>query len=386
MKTLLVIVPDRLSSLIVKGEITARYYNPGDLFDEVHILATNNDRPDIAALQKTAGHAKLYLHNLPFTLKDFVLSFGLNPILLKKWADGGVKLARQIQPAMVRTHGDNLNAFVAHQIKTRLGIPYLVSLHTNADENPYRSTKQKIFDALYEGSRQKALRGASRVLPVYQSIIPYLQKRGVSNFEVVYNTLNSQSISPKKKYLLHKPVRLISVGRHYELKNPENIIAAIKRIPTVTLTLVGHGPYQEHLESLVATLKLGTRVRFLPSIANDQLCKMLPAFDIFVVHTQAWEFSKAVLEALLTGLPIILNKRDGKPVPELEDAPVLMAENTAKAYGQAINSLIGNGKLRSQMGRRAREYAMTRWDPRKTEAHYVNIYREVLREGVRSRG
>ena len=52
---LMVLIPDRLSDLVSKGEITERYYNPGNLFDEVHIVMTNDDKPDPVALQKMVG-------------------------------------------------------------------------------------------------------------------------------------------------------------------------------------------------------------------------------------------------------------------------------------------------------------------------------------------
>jgi hypothetical protein len=64
-KRLLVIVPDRLSDIAGKGEVQPAYYNPGELFDEVHILMTNDDRPPIEPLQYMVGRAKLFVHNSP---------------------------------------------------------------------------------------------------------------------------------------------------------------------------------------------------------------------------------------------------------------------------------------------------------------------------------
>jgi hypothetical protein len=40
---LMVIISDKLPDLVKKGEITPRYYNPAELFDEVHIVATNRE-------------------------------------------------------------------------------------------------------------------------------------------------------------------------------------------------------------------------------------------------------------------------------------------------------------------------------------------------------
>ena len=377
-KRLLVIIPDRLSVLIKKGEITNRYYNPGNLFDEVHILMINSDRPEILELQKTVGKASLFIHNLPFTVKDFLSTLGMRPRLLARWATPATALAQQIQPDLIRCHGDGLNIFLAYQIKSQLNIPYLVSLHINADEDHRPSLKQSIFGYLYEKKRIEALKGADRVLPVYQSIIPYLEKRGVKNYEVAYNVLNPRNIIAKEDYNLHTPVKLISVGRHFELKNPKNIITAMKEFPEAVFTLVGHGPFQQRLENLAERLNIAEQVKFIHSIANDQLCKILPSFDIFVIHSQHWELSKAVLEALLTGLPVIINRRDGEPIPELQGAPVLLVNNSVEGYTNGIRKLIEDDSVRSQLGKKAKAYASKHWTPSKTEARYVAIYKEIL--------
>ena len=62
-RRLLVIISDRLSTLVHKGEVTQRYYNPGNVFEEVHILEINDDRPEAAAVQPMVGDATLDLTN-----------------------------------------------------------------------------------------------------------------------------------------------------------------------------------------------------------------------------------------------------------------------------------------------------------------------------------
>ncbi len=139
MPRLLVIVPDRISQIIEKGEYQPGYYNPGDVFDEVHILMTNDDKPDPAALQRTVGKARLVLHNYPdqagISTKQWSLLTGPR---LRAWAKGGVEIARRIAPDMIRCHGSDWNTYLASRIKKSLGIPYVVSLHINPDINPVR--------------------------------------------------------------------------------------------------------------------------------------------------------------------------------------------------------------------------------------------------------
>ena len=59
---LLMIVPDSQSDLVRKGEVTERYYHPGELFREMHIVMTNDNRPDsaVAARPNQMGRGTRY--------------------------------------------------------------------------------------------------------------------------------------------------------------------------------------------------------------------------------------------------------------------------------------------------------------------------------------
>jgi glycosyltransferase involved in cell wall biosynthesis len=378
-KALLIIIPDCVSDIVKKGEYTPRYYNPGDLFDEVHLLMTNDDRPDPAAVQKTVGRSILYLHNLP--LPSFKRTFGWQPWCLKPWAKSAVALAKSINPSLIRCHGNHLNAYAANQIKQELGIPYVISLHINPDEDG-RKRVRNIKEYLSYKAKGKiervSLQKADLVLPVYQPIIPYLKRMGVKNFKVAYNVINPISLGKKENYGLHYPVRILSVGRQFREKNPENIIRAIIELPNVHLTLVGDGPYHDYLQRFVMQCKIQQRVTFHRAIPNDELCGQLPEYDIFAVHTEYWEISKSVLEPLLTGLPVVINRRIGQPVPELQGDFLLLVENTKEGYFQAFQRFIQDDTFREQLGRRAYAHSQKLWAPKITEQVFVDIYKSLI--------
>ncbi|MBN2010086.1 glycosyltransferase family 4 protein [candidate division KSB1 bacterium] len=381
MKKLLVVIIDKLSSLIKKGEITERYYNPDDLFDEVHILMLNNDSPDKARVQKMVGRAKLSISNLPAGKALFLISLGWQKWALNIWAKPAIELAQIFQPNIIRCHGHLLSAYVGALIHNSLNIPCITSLHINPDEdvkNRAATVIQKFICKLEERVEKWALTNADLVLPVYQSIIPYLQRLGISNFEVAYNAINPAFLQKKTDYKLHNPVKIVSVGRLFNLKNPENIILAIKKLPNVHFTSFGDGPYFEYLQKLVIQNHLTNQVKLIPALSNDKLCSMLAKFDIFAVHTEHWEISKSVLESMLTGLPTIINHRTGQPVPEFNDTFVYLVENSVDGYFNAIRNLIENGALREKLGRNAFNQAHKYWAPAQTELNYANIYRRFL--------
>lgn len=378
---LLVIISDRLSDLVRKGEVTQRYYNPGDVFDEVHLLQINDDRPDPAAVQPMVGDARLLIHNLPAGLRTLLQSLAWRPPLLRGWADRGVHLARELQPSLVRCYGAHLNAFAAYEIRKALGIPYVVSLHINPDEDVRgraRGLRQRLLTRAIVSVEKASLRNADLVLPVYEPIVPFLERLGITRFEVVHNALNPISLQVKATYALHDPVRIVSVGRQIAEKNPENIIRALAQIPNADLTLVGDGPLHNCLKQLASEVGVRGRVSFRRAVGNDELCHLLAEQDIFCVHSEYWEISKAVLEALLTGLPVVVNRRIGKRVPELRDDLVALVDNTPAAYAVTLRRLIEDGLYREQLGCRAFAYAHEHWAPEKMEARVAAIYRDFL--------
>jgi glycosyltransferase involved in cell wall biosynthesis len=381
MKSLMIFINDPLSELFGKGEITERYYNPGNLFDEIHIIMVNDDKADPEKLQKTAGKAKLYIHNLPISREVFLKSLAWRPTLLKFWARPALELAERVKPLLIRCHGNSLNGIPPRLIKQRMGIPYLVSLHTNPDVDPSgrrRVLKQRVLAKAMTAVEKSVLQDADRVLPVYKSIIPYLRRLGINEYEVAYNVLNPGNLGKKEDYGIRGRVRIVSVSRQIPGKNPEYLIRSLRAIPEAELTLVGDGPLHGYLQEVAKSAQVSERVIFRKAVPNDELCASLPQYDIFAAHTDYWEISKSVLEPLLAGLPIVINKGEGRNVPEFEGDFLLKAENSESGYGGALRSLIENRTFREQLGRSAFSHSQALWNPAKTEENYVRIYQEVM--------
>jgi glycosyltransferase involved in cell wall biosynthesis len=384
---LMVIIPDRVTDILIKGEYQPNYYNPGDLFREVHLVTTTDDRPDLGALQRTVGTAKLHLHNLPDDQSLIAANWRRwwkKP--LRDWARPGVELARSIRPQLIRCHGADWNGYLASRIKKALGVPYTLSLHINPDVNSVRrvlkssrSPAEDAHNAFFEYLEHEGLIHADLVMPVYRSILPYLARHGVTRTEVCYNILNTQRLVAKADYRPHEPFRIICVGRLFDEKNPTHLIHAVAALPGTELTIVGDGPLRPALEQETRDLNIATRVRFEPAVPNDELCEQLPGFDLFAVHTDYWELNKSVLEGLLTGLPLVINRRVGAPVPELEGADfVRFVDNSTESYRAAIADLIADDAGREALGRRAFAHAQANWSPAVTEAKVVDIYRRLM--------
>ena len=382
-KILLVIILDRLSVLINKGEVVPRYYNPGSLFDEVHIIMTNDDKPEASLVQPMVGNAKLFLHNYPISGNFLKTTLGYRPILMQKWAHDILKILK-MRPDIIRCHGIHLNVFLAIYIKKHFNIPVVVSLHGNPDIDYFRgrlacNMKRKLIGLCDKYLEKYCLKSVDHVIAVYSPIIPYLEGNSVKNYSVIYNVV-ALGVSRKENYNIKKSrVNLLCVGRQtWNQKDPSNIIKAVSSLPNMYLTLVGEGDLQKHLVQLAKDLECKNRIKFVKSISNKDLCEYMRDIDIYVYHSVNYELSKSCIEAALIGLPIIVNNRNNHPANELKDAKFYIVPDSPDGYKNAILKLAENSEYRNQLADHIYQYAQKNWNPDLMEEKLSNLYSNFL--------
>jgi len=376
-RTLLVILSDRLSEVARRGQLSPRYFNPGEVFDQVDFLLTNNDRVDPAIVQPLVGRAGLALHHVP--APSFVASWGWRPDRLRGWTRDAAQLAATLRPAVVRCYAAGLNALAGVEIKRQLGVPLVLSIHTNPDvrraQASWSRPKDKLFWITSEAIERAVIPEADVVLPAHESARIFAGRRGAHRVELVYNAINLDGLVAKVDYGLARPPAVVSVGRHLVEKNPEHVIRACAELGA-SITLIGSGPVTPHLQRVARVS--GAKATFIPALPNAEVCGRLASFDVFATHSEYWELSKALLEALLAGLPVVLNRRHGEPVPELAGGLGLLVGNSTAGYAAAIKTLFADERVRRALGQRGREEAERRFHPRIMEQRVADLYRELL--------
>jgi glycosyltransferase involved in cell wall biosynthesis len=378
----MVLVSDELSALIDKGEVVDRYYNPGELFPEVHIVLTNTDRPDPAAVQPMVGDARLHIHNLPVPGRFAVRTLGWQRRLLRPWVDQGVAIARRIDPSLVRSHNNFVEGYLASEVKRALGTPYVVSLHGVWDKDDLRSPSQRISSLFRRKLERAALTNADGVIAVYEPILRYARKYGAKDPQLIYNAVAGDKIPRKDSYEIRERPRLITVNRQLPEKNPENIIRAVAEIDGAEYTVVGDGVLHESLEELARELGVEDRVSFVRAMPNEELCRKLPEYDLMVSHCDYWGMSKTIIEASLAGVPAVINRHPETPIPEYEGGWIEMCENSPEGYRAAIERLLRDDRAREERGELAHETAVDRFDPAAMEARIRSMYEQALEAGA----
>ncbi len=173
---------------------------------------------------------------------------------------------------------------------------------------------------------------------------------------------------------------LISAGRFVPLKGFDlSIISFSKFLKNLTflnldttnieLVLVGNGPEELFLKSLVKELKIEKNVQFVHWIERTELMEKFKNASVFLFPSHEGA-GMVVAEALSFALPVICleNTGPGEFVNELCGIKIKHQkhESTTDALSIAINKLYTEPKLRAQMGLEARKHFLTHfhWDRR----------------------
>jgi glycosyltransferase involved in cell wall biosynthesis len=377
---MLVLPAAAIAPSVNQGEVVARYYNPGDVFDEIHFVLHPGDTPDQERLARMAGRARVVIHSLRCGVRGaFFSSLGWRPTLLGGWAEQFVEIAASVRPHLVRCWGGHLNAYAALEIRKRLGIPYAVSIHTTPDPAIARrffSRRQRLLDACAAAAARTGLRGADVVMPVYGAILPWLGANGITRAELAYNFVGGGILERKAAYGGQSLLQVITLGRMVPGKDPGPIVEAMAALPGHRLTVIGDGPLLPGLRACARQLGLGDRVTFTGAMANEDICRALARADMVALRTHYRELSKATMEAMLVGLPVVINREAVGNVPELMDDSVMACADHADGFARALAAL-SDDAVRERLGRRAAALAWERWSPERAEERQAAVHRRL---------
>ena len=393
MSSLAVLLGEPPSSLVRKGELIPRYYNPGNVFDRLHFVVFAPEAADPEALvphlKAASGNAEVEVDVVRLPDRLFATTLGLRPALLASRLSTTVDAVSDGQPDLIRAYANGLHAFVGALVSEQQNIPFVVSLHINPDVDlrgraRFRHDPREalVWQAL-QSVEARVMRQADRTIAVYRPILPYVRRLGARRVDLIYNAVNGEELVPRTGYSLHDPPQLLCVGRQFREKNPENILRGLRRLRDrhqldARVTLVGDGPLHARLVETAREEGVSDAVRFERGLPNRDVCRLLSSADIYVAHSEYWEVSKPVLEASLLGLPIVLNRRTGSPVPEYESGWVHLVDDTPDAYADALAELLTDTAARESRGRRARAFALENWDPARMERRVADLYEELV--------
>lgn len=130
-------------------------------------------------------------------------------------------------------------------------------------------------------------------------------------FSTALSAAELERVQPDCDRGLSTPPRLGYIGRLHHEKGVANLIEALGRLkqeglrPMPVVRLIGDGPERAQLEAQVKASGLGEQVCFLGQLDRDAMAVELERIDVCVQPSLTEGFSKAWLDAMAFGVPVI---------------------------------------------------------------------------------
>lgn len=162
------------------------------------------------------------------------------------------------------------------------------------------------------------------------------------------------------------PKTLLTVARLVPRKGIDTVLAALPQVlasyPDAHYVVVGSGPDESRLRSLVRQHGLDGKVRFVGAVGREQLAAHYAECDLFVMPAreaadgEVEGFGLAFLEAASFGKPAIAGRSGGQQDAVLDGLTGLVVDpHDPAAVAGAIVRLLEDGALRMRLGRAARD-------------------------------
>ena len=382
-RTVCIFPADPLCYSVAKGEIKLRYWNPDDLFEEVHVFTQACDR-DVPpeALQRAAGRAKLTLHHVG--RYQYFPRPGAWRRVLRETADH----VRAIAPDLIRGFGPFFKGYLAVAVARRLGLPSVISLHGHYDLDVRVLLRRRrawreylLMQATRFTVEPYAVRHADRVICAYRFPADYARRYGArpENIRVIYNRVYLDAFRPRQGPRPPGPLRVLCVGRQLPEKNQATLVRAMPGLDA-HLTLIGDGEEHEALVGLSRSLGLEDRVRFIRAVPHTEIPRHYQEADVFAIPIRYGGVCIPVLEAISAALPVVVPEPLFEPEPEVVGDIALVVPNTPEGFHGALRRLQEDAALRAALGAKGRQRALE-IDGARMEEQERDLYLELMGGG-----
>jgi glycosyltransferase involved in cell wall biosynthesis len=259
---------------------------------------------------------------------------------------------------LCHVHVPYRSAFLALDLKKK-GIPFVITEHWSGHINGEFNNKNAADLAIY-----KQVIGKAKAISTVSNLLQTRFKENTSfDSEVIPNLIEENSAI--RKVSTSERIEILTVSDLADdVKNITGLISAFKRANEkgrkLHLTIIGGGPDQELISSLIEDLGLKDSITLRGRLEHSDVLTAYPNCDFYVCNSNFETFGMTVAEALLAGKPVIctqcggpeeyVHPKNGILIPvkdnqKLSEVIIEMADNYEK-----YNPDILSNEIRSKFG------------------------------------
>jgi L-malate glycosyltransferase len=173
---------------------------------------------------------------------------------------------------------------------------------------------------------------------------------------------------------------LVHVSNFRPVKRPLDCVEIFARVLKQTkarLVMVGDGSERSLAEHRARCLGIFEQCSFVGK--QPKIVDYLSASDVLLLPSEQESFGLAALEAMACEVPVIASRVGGLPEVVTDGETGFLSEvgDVEKMSADAVR-LLADEEFRREMGRRARESAISRYSTDLVIPQYINFYERVL--------
>lgn len=249
------------------------------------------------------------------------------------------------------------------------GVPTVGALHFTPDQTARLITggRSAAIELLTEGYIRCIYNLYTAIMVPTQTFAKFLHGLGVTRpVHVVSNGVDTDLFTPARKKSLHKDITtFLYLGRIDKDKNVKTVVSAMRYTkPGVRLIIAGNGKEKESLIAYAKKLSVDQKILWKGTVSQQQMIKLYQAVDGFTIMAEYEIQSIVTLQALASGLPVLLARAGALPelVKEGENG-YLIEPHDVKKLAEKMNYLADHPLVRQRMGEESRKISLAHHKP-----------------------
>ena len=167
------------------------------------------------------------------------------------------------------------------------------------------------------------------------------------------------------------PVAWLFVGALIPRKGIDVLIKSWEMLDDVHLVIIGRGP----LKSIIPSHE---RIRHFEFVERERLVEFYGMADVFAFPTRLEGFGMSAGEAMACGTPVVTTNAKGVKDVVDDETGFRVDVDDVDAFTEKIKILLGNEKLRKEMGRNAVKRVRQKFDWERTVDETERFLEELI--------
>jgi L-malate glycosyltransferase len=177
-------------------------------------------------------------------------------------------------------------------------------------------------------------------------------------------------------------VMIIAVGGFRHTKGYPDLVTAMARLasgsPSARLVIAGDGPLLDGVRQQVVDSQLQSRITFLGH--RDDIRNLLGASDVYVSSSHTEGLSNAILEAMASGLPVVVTDVGDSASVVSDAAGRVVPPRRPDLLATALSELVADPGLRSRLGAGGLSHVTAHHQVAGWAASMLDFYRGALEQ------